>query len=205
MESEQNTLLALYEHFSSKYPNFLKILLPASDEDFDAGIEDLLEKALDHLEKNANHLAALGEEAISAFLVAFLNMPGLRVVQEAHSNGHVDITIEAEHSPPLRRRLGEAKIYGGPAYHVKGLEQLLGRYTTGREGSGIVFEYFQKPAIKNLVGKIREHMDSTKPCGQDGVSTDHQIRWAFTTNHSHSSGERMRVVHLNCNLFRPTA
>ena len=134
MESEQNTLLALYHHFSSKYPNFLKILLPASDADFDAGIEDVLEKALDHLEKNANYLAALGEEAISAFLVAFLNMPGLRVIQEAQSNGHVDITIEADHSPPLRRRLGEAKIYNGPAYHVKGLEQLLGRYTTGREG-----------------------------------------------------------------------
>jgi hypothetical protein len=114
------------------------------------------------LVKNANHLVDLSEEAISAFLIAYLNKPGLRVTQETHSKGHVDITIEAEHTPPVRRRLGEAKIYRGPAYHVSGLEQLIARYTTGREGSGIVVEYVKKPDIKGLVIKIKAHIDENK-------------------------------------------
>jgi hypothetical protein len=114
----------------------------------------------------------------------------------------VDITIEGEITPPLRRRLGEAKIYDGPKYHEKGLEQLVGRYTTGREGQGILIEYVKDPGIKQLVEKIRVHMDTNKPCAQDGETQDHRIRWAFVSHHLHRSQELIRVVHLNCNLYR---
>jgi hypothetical protein len=204
MQHDPDSLLALFDLLLEKYPGFMKIVASQTDEQFDEGLEGILEMAADHLEKNANHLTPLNEEAISAFLVAYLNMPGLRATQEAHSNGHVDITIEAEHAPPLRRRLGEAKIYNGPAYHVEGLQQLINRYTTGREGSGLVLEYVKQQGIRNLVDKIRSHMDLEKPCGQDGSSQNHRIRWAFTTNHQHRSGEVLRVLHLNCNLNWPT-
>src|SRR5262249_45671053 len=90
-----------------------------------------------------------------------------------------------------------------PAVHVGGLEQLISRYATGREGMGVVIEYVTKPKIKDLVTKIRAHLDSTKPCSQESESKDHRIRWAFTTDHQHSSGETFRVLHLNCNLHRP--
>ncbi len=202
MDYDSNSLSAFIEYLRTRHPELPKILLSQTDEEFDEGLEMILEMAVDHLERNANHLVALGEETISAFLVAYLNMPGLRVTQEAHSNGHVDITIEAEHSPPLRRRLGEAKIYNGQVYHVQGLEQLVNRYSTGREGSGIVFEYVKDPKIKQIVEKIRSHLNSTKPCLQNGDSQDHRIRWAFTTQHQHSSGELLRVLHVNCNLYR---
>jgi hypothetical protein len=202
MPRDPDSLLAFVDYLRARNPELLKILCSRTDEEFDEGMEGIFEKAADHLEKNATYLAPLNEEAISAFLVAYLNMPGLRAVQEAHSNGHVDITIEAEHSPPLRRRLGEAKIYNGPTYHVHGLEQLIDRYTTGREGSGIVVEYVKSPGIKKLVAKVRAHMDSNRPCSQDGDSQDHLIHWAFTTKHQHRSGELLRVLHLNCNLHR---
>lgn len=203
MGDDQNSLLALVEYLKRHSPEMLNILASQTDAEFDLGLESVLEKAADHLEKNANHLNALGEEAISAFLVAYLNMPGLHVTQEAHSNGHVDITVEAERAPPLRRRLGEAKIYDGPKYHVDGLKQLLDLYTTGREGSGFLVEYVKKPKIKDIVSKVRAHMDTSKPCAQKGKSQDHRIRWSFITNHTHRSGERLRVLHLSCNLHQP--
>lgn len=154
-----------------------------------------------HLEKNARHLKDCNEETISAFFIAFLNMPGfLRTLQEAHSNGHVDITIEAEASTPLCRRLGEAKIYNGPSKHAKGLDQLVNRYSTGREGTGIMVEYVKKPNIKALVMKIRKYMDKTKPCAQYGDCQDHRMQWAFATHHGHISGELLRVLHVSCNL-----
>src|SRR5437588_2521976 len=179
MGNDQNSLLALVEYLKKHCPEMISILASQTDAEFDLGLEGVLEKAADHLEKNANHLMALGEETISAFLVAYLNMPGLRATQEAHSNGHVDITIEAEHASPLRRRLGEAKIYKGPKYHVDGLKQLLGRYMTGREGYGFIVEYVTRPKIKELVSKIRAHLDLSKPCAQKGKSQDHRIRWSF--------------------------
>ena len=181
---------------------YIKILASNSDMEFDDALERVLERAVDYMERNANHLFPLDEDAITAFLVAFLNMPGLRASQQTHTNGHVDLTIEAEYTPPLRRRLGEAKIYDGPDYHEKGLKQLVKRYETGREGSGVLLEYVKKPNIKGLVDKLKEYMDNNKPCDQDGISQNHRIHWCFVTHHLHVSGELVRVVHLSCNLFR---
>ncbi|MFN8489967.1 MAG: hypothetical protein U0350_20440 [Caldilineaceae bacterium] len=142
---------------------------------------------MDYIERNAGYLNSLQEDAISCFVVAYLNVPGIRVTQQTHTNGHVDITIES--NAPIRRRLGEAKIYGGPQYHAKGLDQLFNRYMTGREGTGIMFSYVKDSGIKNLIAKIRLHLDKEKPCHQQGNAQDHRIKWAFVTHHEHRSGE----------------
>lgn len=198
-----DSIAALIDLAERKFPNaFVRVWASMSDAEFDDAFESMLEGAVDHLEKNANFYYDDDEDKITAAFVAYLSMPGLRVLQQSHSKGHVDITVELERMPPLRRRLGEAKIYGGPAYHEKGLQQLVKRYTTGREGFGILLEYVQVPGIKQLVAKIREYMDINKPCEQNGQTENHRFRWAFVTHHLHSSGELLRVVHLSCNLNR---
>lgn len=198
-----DSVAALIDYGEKKFPDaFIKILCSLNDTEFDEALEGILEKAVDYLEKNANFYAEDKEDKITSVLVAYLSFPGLRTTQQAHSKGHVDITIESEQSPPIRRRLGEAKIYDGPKYHVDGLDQLVSRYMTGREGFGILIEYVKKPGIKNLVEKLKEFMDKNKPCIQDGIAQDHFIRWAFYTKHQHNSGEIIRVVHLNCNLYQ---
>jgi hypothetical protein len=132
-------------------------------------------------------------------------MPGLTVLREAHSNGHVDLTIEALYCVPMRKKLGEAKIYDGPEKHIKGLEQLLTRYTTGREGRGILIEYFRKKDIEGLVKKIRERMDADLPLGQLSATRDHLLKWSFLSTHAHSSGSNLEVGHVGCNLFADAA
>lgn len=201
-----NSLMAYIDYLRSNRGEVIcKIICAQSNDEFDEGLESLLEKAVDYLEQNANHLCHLGEEAISCFLVAFLHIPGvLRAIQEAHSNGHVDITIEDVTVSP-RRRLAEAKIYKGPAYHTDGLSQLIDRYMTGRIGKGFIIEYFKEADISGLVAKMRSHLDQEKPCKQQGDSQIHLIRWAFTTVNLHHSGESLHILHLNCNLHRPMA
>ncbi len=203
MATNQDSLAALIEQISIRLPDLagLRILASQSDNEFDDALEGILEQAIDYMERNANNLKNQNEVSITTTLVAYLNMPGLRVSQETHSKGHVDITIESAIVPPVRKRLGEAKIYAGPAYHIKGLEQLVLRYTTGREGSSILFEYIKDEGIKGLVEKIRKHMDQQKPCYQLGETQEHRIKWAFTSVHNHSCGEKFRVLHLNCNLY----
>lgn len=203
MASIDDSLTALVDQLTTRCPQLylLKMLSATSDEDFDTALEDLLEAAVIHIENNAPHLADCDEETITAFLIAYLNMPGfLRALQETYTKGHVDITIEAEPALPLRRRLGEAKIYSGPSYHVKGLNQLVNRYSTGRYGTGILIEYFKKPNIKTIIERLRKHLNKTKPYLQNGDCEDHHMSWAFTTHHHHISGEMLRVLHLNCNL-----
>lgn len=203
MDDNQNSLLALADQYAEKFPNALPLRLMASktDEEFDTALEDFLERAVAHLEANANHLSTRKEDSITCDLTAFLQIPDiLSVTQQEHSNGHVDITIKAVCGP--FHRLGEAKIYDGPSYHIDGLEQLVKRYSTGRETSGILVEYVKDAGIKDLVIKIKKYMDDNKPCSQNGEAQNHKIRWAFVTYHQHSSGETFRVLHLSCNLYR---
>lgn len=198
-----DSFVTLVDLIAKKSPSYLALLCSRNDSEFDDALDNILEKIIDDIERDANLFSQLREDGITAILsIAINRVNGLHATQQAHSNGHVDITIETDDFFPVRRRLGEAKIYSGPQYHEKGLEQLLQRYSTGRQNSGYMFEYVKDPSIKQLVEKVRTHMDTNKPCAQDGVTQDHRTRWAFVSNHLHSSGELVRVVHLSCNLYR---
>lgn len=201
MHESGNSALEFTDLLKRKAPAYLDLLTANCDSEFDAAIDALLEKALDHLETNKTNYRTLEEVGLSGVLTAYLTIPGLTVTQEAHSNGHVDLTLIADHCTPMRKKLGEAKIYKGPAYHVKGLHQLLGRYSTGREGSGFLVVYYRTADVKTLVKKLRDEMDASLPCRQSGPAADHQLKWSFLTQHAHGSGEKVRVEHVGCNLY----
>jgi hypothetical protein len=153
------------------------------------------------MEKNKKNFTSLDEEGLSAVWAGVLSIPGLTVTQEANSNGHVDLTIEADHCSPARIKLGEAKIYSSPSYHIKGINQLLGRYTTGRGAPGLLINYIRKPDIKAIVAKLKKEMDKKLPADQAGVCKDHILKWSLLTKHKHSSGELVSIEHIGCNLF----
>jgi hypothetical protein len=127
MINADDSLLKLIELMKQKAPSYFKLLAARTEDDFEAAFDAMLEHAVSTLEKNSKNFASLDEVGLTGVLASALSMPGLTVMQEAHSNGHVDLTIEADHCVPMRKKLGEAKIYDGPAYHISGLEQLLGR------------------------------------------------------------------------------
>src|SRR5579864_9010839 len=160
MTDRKGTVLDLAERLERRAPEYLDLFTAQTDPEFEKAFDTLLEKAVAGLEKNKRNFESLDEVGLSAVLALALNVPGLTVSQETHSNGHVDLTIEAQFCTPMRTKLGEAKIYNGPAYHVKGMGQLLGRYTTGREGRGLLIVYVKKAGIADLVKKLREKLDS---------------------------------------------
>jgi hypothetical protein len=201
MSDQSNTLLSLVEEIRRKAPEYLDLFTAETEQDFEKAFEALLERAVAGLEVNKQNFATLDEVGLSGVLALALSVPGLSVRQETHSNGHVDLTIEADHCRPARKKLGEAKIYNGPEYHVKGLEQLLGRYTTGREGRGLLIVYFRKKDIAGLVKRLRKKMDSDHPCKQKGNTIDHLLKWSFLTTHTHSCGDEVVVGHIGCNLY----
>jgi hypothetical protein len=201
MSSEKDTLFELFELLKRSAPQYLDLLTSKTDDEFEAAFDVLLEKAVEHLEQNKANFQNLDEEALSAVLAAKLDMPGLAVTQEPNSNGHVDLMIRVFLCKPTRTKLCEAKIYDGPAYHLRGLEQLLGRYTTGRESRGLLISYVRKKDIKSLIDKLRAEMDSKRPLQQKGSTQDHRLKWSFVTLHGHDSGEDLQVGHIGCNLY----
>jgi hypothetical protein len=198
---KEDSYHALVEQIRRKAPAYLDLLTAETDDEFEAAFEMVLDSAVRHLEKNKANFQKLDEVGLSGALAGALSIPGLTVTQESHSNGHVDLTIEADHCFPARIKLGEAKIYDGAAYHVKGLEQLLERYTTGREGRGLIISYVRQRDISGLIKKLRLHMDEVLPLSQMGTCQDHQIQWSFVTVHLHSCGENLQVGHIGCNLY----
>jgi hypothetical protein len=77
---------------------------------------------------------------------------------------------------------------------------LLDRYSTGREGRGLLISYVRKQNIKDLVIKLRERMDEDLPLSQKGPTRDHTLKWSFLSLHGHDSGEDLEVGHVGCNL-----
>jgi len=187
--------------WAERYPHLALLFNPnGSAEQHDQALERLIDEAIRWLEDHANNFKGACEDNLSTSLAGKISMPGLRVVRERNVNGHVDLVIEIEHSYPHRRWLAEAKRWKGNGYHVKGMDQLLNRYTTGRNRSAYVFDYVQKPDIAGKWQGLRDHFDTTRPLGQEGGCSDHPALWAFETRHRHRSGQSVRVVHYGVNL-----
>jgi hypothetical protein len=203
MISQADSALALVEQIRRKAPEYLDLLTARSDAEFERAFDALLGPVVSRMEENKKNYEKLDEVGLTAVFAASLSVPGLAVSQEKNSNGHVDVTIEADQCVPVRKKLGEAKIYDGPEYHFQGLLQLLGRYSTGREGRGLLIVYFRKKDVAGLVKKLRKRMNADRPCDQLGEVevTDHIYKWSFLSTHAHSSGENLQVSHVGCNLF----
>lgn len=185
------------------FPQLEGILICDDANEFDELFEKHLQVCIERMEAAANHFYPDSEEKLSQILAASLSHPGLNVLLEAYTNGHVDLTIRQESIYGGQVRLAEAKIYKGPDYHTKALEQLIKRYSTGRSPTGYVIEYVKKANIVKLVKGLRTDADSHLPVDQRGKTKDHSIKWAYQSKHEHSSGEILRIVHLNVNLYRP--
>ena len=179
----------------------LDLITANTDEEFDTAFDNWLTQAIAKMEAGKKEFKELSEDGLSNILACTLSTPEISVTREQNSNGHVDLTVKLLNSSPQRIKLGEAKIWDGKEYHAKGLDQLLNRYTTGRECRGFVISYVKIKDIKGLFEDLRKHIDATKPFDLEGLCLDHNIKWSFLSRHKHSSGELTSVCHIGCNLY----
>jgi hypothetical protein len=198
-----SSLLRYVEYFISKAPEYLDLGTAQTDAEFAAAFETILERALDELESGKKHYHNMCEDGLTQILKGILTRPGVNVIREGYSNGHVDLTIQGEHCSPIKKILAEAKIHGGPQYHIDGMAQLLERYLTGRETRGVIISYFKNENIKGLTENIMERLDDVRPLKQVDKckSHPHGFKWMFLSTHKHSSGEEIVISHAGCNLF----
>lgn len=72
----------------------------------------------------------------------------------------------------------------------------------GSQSRDYVLEYVTKPGISDIVLKLHNKADAELPVQQEGATGDNPMKWAYKSNHRHSSGEIIHVVHINVNLHR---
>ena len=112
-DGKERDTLGVSETLRRKAPEYLDILTAETDADFEKAFDALLQKSVEGLETNKEYFKTLGEDALSGILAMALTMPGLTVTREAHSNGHIDLTILADRCIP-RRKTGGSKGLGRP-------------------------------------------------------------------------------------------
>lgn len=197
------SLWRLYNIVEEKSPEFKKLLLAKSDDDYQLIMDNLLNDAADHLERNKKDFNSHNETALTGHVAAWITTVDLiKATQEANSNGHTDLTIEINNGSRVKKKMiGEAKIYNGMMYHINGVGQVLG-YSTGRELSLFMLNYVKTEAVKVATKKIKDSMNKDLPHNQISSCVDKVIpKWSFLSEHQHkSSGEILKVHHYSINL-----
>jgi hypothetical protein len=176
----------------------LELLKADTEAAFVAATEGALDRAVRTIESGAVQYSNLDERGLSTLLADLLIMAGYQATAERNVNGHVDVVVEHSFGPRWKL-LGECKIHRGFKYHIDGCKQLLG-YCTGREIRAFCLDFFKAAGMFAKLARLRQRMDSERPLLQSAPSTDHRINGAFLTNHGHTSGSLIELLHLGCSV-----
>jgi hypothetical protein len=165
-------------------------------------VDVVLNIAIRTLEENAKSHSRLGELALSTMLTDLISRSAVPCQKEGYRNGHVDIIVG---HPRLKhfQYLGECKIYKGFRHHCSGCEQLLNRYSTGRDMRGFLLEFFNRSDMYKLLQTLKTKFDTVFPLEMKAPSKEHgHIKGAFVSLHSHFTSTDVEVLHLGCNLYQ---
>lgn len=196
----ESSLLYIFGLLQAHNPELAALLGARNQEDFVAAAEQGLARAIITIQSGATQYRDLDERGLSLLLADLLNHSGFSATAERRNNGHCDVVVEYL-LPGRWRYLGECKLHRGPQYHIDGCEQLLG-YCGGHEIRTFCLDFFKVKEMYNKLASLREHCDSQLPLSQRAVSKeDPSTKGAFVTQHPHSSGTSIEILHVGCNVF----
>jgi hypothetical protein len=195
---DDSSLLTLYSIVKQHNPDVLAMWSASTDDQFLEAAERAVERAIRLIEGGAKKYVVLDELGLSTMLANLLTQAGLPTEAEGYHNGHVDVRIH--HFERGRfQYLGECKIHDGFRHHCDGCAQVLG-YCSGRDKRVLCMDFFKAAQMFRKLDELRELMDRERPLRQIASALDHFIRGAFVTEHGHSSGALVQILHLGCNL-----
>ena len=158
-----------------------------------------IHEAISQMEKSAKEFKELGEDGLTTTIVQSLNLtPYFTATREESSKGHVDITIKAPTfiSEYMFTCLGEAKIWNGAKYSLKGFDQ-LNQYSTGSYPNQFTITYFKIGDCESLFMKFRTSLTTNRSCE---ILPNPTNRY-FQTKHKHNSGAFIETDHYSANMY----
>ena len=189
---------------SDRARRLMRAQAPPSHDEFVKALYRELRSAIRYLEGMAEQLGGDGEEKITSILIASMRGFGFKLTAETRHRGHVDLTAHPELDESYQW-LAEAKVFKGSYEKLtKGMKQLLGRYSSGRDPDAGMIVYMPTEKLVKRLRTWRQRVEadpveactSCKDCGDP---------FGFVSSHPHSSGSDVRVRHFWANLyFDPT-
>jgi hypothetical protein len=203
MDQPENKLREFLQYLDSKIPGTGRLYFSTNEREFIEAVDLILEIAIRRLEENAATHNSLGELELSTMLSDLIRQAAIPCAKEVYRNGHVDVAIGHPRKQQFQY-LGECKIYDGFIRHCGGCDQLLNRYSSGRDVRGFVLEFFNRPGMYALLDSLKARFDQDFPLEMKNSSTPHgHIKGAFISLHTHFTQTDVEVLHLGCNLHIP--
>lgn len=149
------------QHGDADLVRVIEIRHPASGAVFVDRLYKELDTVIRDLEESSSVRQQDEEDRITVDIVAQLRRAGYDASHDTYTKGHVDIRVAQDSFVWL----GEGKIHRDYDWLFKGMNQLLGRYTTGREeGAGILI-YIKGKNAKAVLEEWRKRLVLGHPCG----------------------------------------
>lgn len=154
-------------------------------------------------EQHKDRLCYAKEDDISFNLVTYLQgrfTHCFDVSHDSHHGGHTDIHVRFGRF----HWLGEAKLSSGPAYSLKGFQQLVDRYTSGSPtcSEGGLLIYIVNESAKKKATTVLHEWQNYIETESDGIedlvfATPHLDREGLNlvTQHTHSTSGLKYTVH----------
>jgi hypothetical protein len=202
MHQPVNLVREFLKFVDSNIPGASLLYFADNEAQFVKAVDLILDVAIRRLEENAATHRSSDELALSTMLSDLIKYAA-PCGKESYRNGHVDVAIGHPRKEQFQY-LGECKIYNGFKRHCGGCDQLLNRYSSGRDVRGFVLEFFNRPGMYKLLGDLKTQFDQKVPLKMKGSSTPHDhIKGAFISLHTHFTQTDVEVLHLGCNLYIP--
>ncbi len=157
-----------------------------------------IEAIVTELESARKERSNDSEDRLSVEIVNCLKSAGYFAEKDPTHGGHVDFLV----SPKTKRAMkwyGEAKIWSSVGYLEGGIDQLLGRYASGRERFLGFFIYFKSRDIAGIMNRWLAHLNGlTSVIGGKSRVID---ELSFITCHKHDAGTEIQVRHFAVNIY----
>jgi hypothetical protein len=194
---------AWYHHVLSINPMPRALFESETVDEFLDAAEHLLGLVVGKMESSRATYRKLAEPDLSNLVVQLLG-DLVPASAEAHTNGHVDVTIRHPRNLGYKH-ITECKIWNGERWHREGMHQLV-HYATGTERRTMCLAFFVRhKRMAFLLARLRTGMGASSDPPVTGPVEDHPfLSAAFVSVHEHGSGRPLRIVHYGCHLWDDT-
>jgi hypothetical protein len=209
---ERESLEALVERVGGR--RYIELMASASRprtrDEFIRRLYEVMDEAIQHLERRADELQGSSEDKLSSDVVGFLSARHYRATREGKERGHCDIVVQPGMLDVNYVWQCEAKIHSDYDYIAQGLRQVVTRYSAGTEGhAGLLVYVNNVSGARSVASEWRRRVEEQKlldllEVAEDGVEPPlNELR--FRTVHKHNtSGLNLEVRHMCASLgFRP--
>lgn len=183
---------------------------PRSHEEFISRINKDIDYLIGLIEADAKDFHSSLEDEFNREIVRLLSARCYIASHDHDEGGHVDVRIASrcgEYS-----WLAEAKIYDGPDYIKKGLNQLIERYSRGTPGHHIggILVYIQKSRCTEFFAKWRRELadskDEFEELAIEDCKSPSREGLAFYSEFIHPrigrDGPKYRIRHIGVSAYR---